>query len=703
MLKTFATGVLSPLFGITASAIDLTQLMIFSDAKGFSEIMPVKAAQIAKDLVGVPFFQKGVIQSILQEDELFIEAVNEGIMMDFLYTQGNMNTIKSMLKTGIETALEKTELGFGGYVKSKKALLKIAEATLILNKMAELAPRLTAYQRTRDFEYAKVDKMLKDGSISKEEAEQMKKNARVKAAAIARELMNFAEGGEVTKGFVDRYSTYFNPAMQGTVTAARQTKENPIRTTSRAAQTAAMFSGMVLGVGYMLVAMLKSDDDDKEINQIIKETRDNASNYVKEKYFLIPTGKKDEDGNYLSIRLKKHPQMVPFYELFEIGYDNHLNGGDATSLLNSENALRINHAFFDNALPLNISPVDKEGNFRGKTILSEPFQRNPLLGGGLELITGYDLYRNRMIEPQTFNSKNTDQAVKGLLNPYTEDFYKSFALEMQDKAGASLSPAEYKHFVERMITNPRNNFYVAAGYAMLNQVSDLDVNKKDKTFFDDTYSMISKKLIYASTSKKGISKTKGSKFMDRYKANNNKTYLIRESARKSVDEVVKEGGLMKIVKDEERKGMIKEGFDKLKKNLEVVAETYPEMNMDVDFTIKEYAEYFENRVVLEALPVDEINLRKYQEILSEPHGMNKSENQALLFAHEFTKDGVMVNPRSEEFFLILEELGKTAKNSNKKFKAAEFVLEYSMIYNEETGTISNSSEIDKAYKQYRLR
>jgi hypothetical protein len=46
---------------------------------------------------------------------------------------------------------------------------------------------------------------------------------------------------------------------------------------------------------------------------------------------------------------------------------------------------------------------------------------------------------------------------------------------------------------------------------------------------------------------------------------------------------------------------------------------------------------------------------------------------------------------------------KTAKNSNKKFKAAEFVLEYSMIYNEETGTISNSSEIDKAYKQYRLR
>jgi hypothetical protein len=707
ILKTFATGVLSPLFGITASAMDLTQLMIFSDAKGFSEIMPVKASQIAKDLVGVPFFQKGVITSILQEDELFVEAVNEGIMMDFLYTQGNMNVVKSMLKTGIETALEKTDLGFGGYVKSKKALLKLAEATLILNKMAELAPRLVAYQRTRDFEYAKIDKMVKEDALSKQEEDQMRKNARVKAAAIARELMNFAEGGEVTKGFVDRYSTYFNPAMQGTVTAARQVKENPIRTTSRAAQTAAMFSGMVLGLGVMLPAMLKDDDDDKEINEIIKETRDNASPYIKEKYFLIPTGKKDEDGNYTSIRLKKHPQMVPFYELFEIGYDNYLNGGDATAVVSKENVFRMLHAFFDNALPMNISVVDKEGNWRGESILAEPFQRNPMLGGGLELLTGYDIYRNKMIEPQTFNSKNADQAVKGLLNPYTEDFYKSFALEMQDATGASLSPAEYKHFVERMITNPRNNLYVAAGYALLNQASDLDVSKKDKSYFEDTYSMISRKLIYSSASKKGISKTKKSKFMDKYKSIDNKTYLIRESARKSAQEVTKEGGLMKIASDEERKGMLKEAFDKFKKNLEVVAETYPEMNMDSEVTANEYASYLLNKVVLEAVPADELNMRKYQEILSEPNGQYKYQKQALLFAHEFTKDGVMINPKSEDFILILDQMDKTAKNSNKKFRSGEFVLEYLVLYDEENRTITRDDQtrekLNQSMKQYRMK
>ena len=714
ILKTFATGVLSPLFGITASAIDLTQLMVFSDAKGFGfgpgkmksltgEMMLVKASQIAKDLVGVPFFQKGVIRSILQEDELFVEAVNEGIMMDFLYTQGNMNVVKSMLKTGIETALEKTELGFGGYVKSKKALLKLAEATLILNKMAELAPRLVAYQRTRDFEYAKIDKMVKEDALSKQEEDQMRKNARVKAAAIARELMNFAEGGEVTKGFVDRYSTYFNPAMQGTVTAARQTKENPIRTTSRAAQTAAMFSGMVLGLVVMLPAMLKDDDDDKEINEIIKETRDNASPYIKEKYFLIPTGKKDEDGNYTSIRLKKHPQMVPFYELFEIGYDNYLNGDDATAVVSKENALRILHVFFDNALPVNVFPVDKEGNWRGKTILAEPFQRNPMLGGGLELITGYDIYRNKMIEPQTFNNKNADQAVKGLLNPYTEDFYKSFALEMQDATGASLSPAEYKHFVERMITNPRNNLYVAAGYALLNQASDLDISKKDKSFFEDASSMVSKKLIYSSTSKKGISKTKDSEFIDDYRAIDNKTYLIRESARKIAQEVTKEGGLMKIASKEEKKKMLEEGFNKFEKTLKVVAETYPEMNMDPEVTANEYASYLANKIVLEAMPVDELNMRKYQEILSEPYGQYKYQKQALLFAHEFTKNGVMINPTSEDFILILDQMDKISKNSNKNFMANEFSIEYMYLYAQKTGTITTESELNKAMKKYRMK
>ena len=248
---------------------------------------------------------------------------------------------------------------------------------------------------------------------------------------------------------------------------------------------------------------------------------------------------------------------------------------------------------------------------------------------------------------------------------------------------------------------------MAAGYALLNQASDLDVSKKDKSYFEDTYSMISRKLIYSSDSKKGISKTKKSKFMDKYKSIDNKTYLIRESARKSAQEVTKEGGLMKIASDEERKGMLKEAFDKFKNNLEVVAETYPEMNMDPEVTANEYASYLLNKVVLEAVPADELNMRKYQEILSEPNGQYKYQKQALLFAHEFTKDGVMINPKSEDFILILDQMDKTAKNSNKKFRSGEFVLEYLVLYDEENGTITRDDQtrekLNQSMKQYRMK
>jgi hypothetical protein len=254
-----------------------------------------------------------------------------------------------------------------------------------------------------------------------------------------------------------------------------------------------------------------------------------------------------------------------------------------------------------------------------------------------------------------------------------------------------------------MIINPRNNLYVAAGYALLNQASDLDISKKDKSFFEDASSMVSKKLIYSSTSKKGISKTKDSEFIDDYRAIDNKTYLIRESARKIAQEVTKEGGLMKIASKEEKKKMLDEGFNKFEKALKVVAETYPEMNMDPEVTANEYASYLANKIVLEAMPVDELNMRKYQEILSEPYGQYKYQKQALLFAHEFTKNGVMINPTSEDFILILDQMDKTAKNSNKKFMANEFSIEYMYLYGQKTGTITTESQLNKAMKKYRMK
>ena len=699
VLKTFATGALSPLFGITASAIDLQQLMIFSDAKGFSEIMPLKAAQIAKDLVGVPFYQRGVIRSIISEDELFTEAVNEGIMMDFLYTQGGMADAAKLIRTGLESVIEKSDLGYAGYVRTRKALLKIAEATLILNKAAEIAPRLTAYQRTRDFEYAKIDKMVQQQGLSNEEEEKMRKNARIKAAAIARDLMNFSEGGESTKQ-LDKYSTYLNAAMQGTVTAAREYKKNPIRTTSRMAQSAAMFIGTVIGMGAFLVWSLKDDDDDKTVNEIIKETRDNASDYVKQKYFLIPTGIKDRDGNYTSIRLKKHPQLVPFYEMFEIGYDNFLAGDDAVSILSKENALRINHAFFDNALPMNISPIDKNGNIRSgwdapKTLA----QSNPIFGGGIEAITGYDLYRNRMIEPQTFNSAGTSDAVKGLWNPYTEDFYKSFALEMKDATGTSFSPAQYKHLVERMVTNPRNNLYVAVGYAALNQFNDLDITDKERSFSEDLYDMVSKKVIYSSSSRKGMDKGGVDEFQKELQALDDKEYLVKEAARMAIKDANEKGGFGKLVNETETRKYIVDVQDRFLANMEAVSKKYPDMKIDSNEALSDYIEFIHRNAVLFVNPVgDESSRYKYNDILSVKPGKNKYRKMALSMASAFrNEDIIKKDPLSPEVIDRMIDIVITAENSKKKV-GPEFVIEYIKLYNEKNNVNQRSGPVVDAVR-----
>lgn len=699
VLKTFATGALSPLFGITASAIDLQQLMIFSDAKGFSEIMPLKAAQIAKDLVGVPFYQRGVIRSIISEDELFTEAVNEGIMMDFLYTQGGMADAAKLIRTGLESAIEKSDLGYAGYVRTRKALLKIAEATLILNKAAEIAPRLTAYQRTRDFEYAKIDKMVQQQGLSNEEEEKMRKNARSKAAAIARDLMNFSEGGESTKN-LDKYSTYLNAAMQGTVTAAREYKKNPIRTTSRMAQSAAMFFGTVIGMAAFLVWSLKDDDDDKKVNEIIKETRDNASDYVKQKYFLIPTGIKDRDGNYTSIRLKKHPQLVPFYEMFEIGYDNFLAGDDAVSILSKENALRINHAFFDNALPMNISPIDKNGNIRSgwdapKTLA----QSNPIFGGGIEAITGYDLYRNRMIEPQTFNSAGTSDAVKGLWNPYTEDFYKSFALEMKDATGTSFSPAQYKHLVERMVTNPRNNLYVAVGYAALNQFNDLDITDKERSFSEDLYDMVSKKVIYSSSSRKGMDKGGVDEFQKELQALDDKEYLVKEAARMAIKDANEKGGFGKLVNETETRKYIVDVQDRFLANMEAVSKKYPDMKFDSNEALSDYIEFIKRNAVLFVNPVgDESSRYKYNDILSVKPGKNKYRKMALSMASAFrNEDIIKKDPLSPEVIDRMIDIVITAENSKKKV-GPEFVIEYIKLYNEKNNVNQRSGPVVDAVR-----
>ena len=63
----------------------------------------------------------------------------------------------------------------------------------------------------------------------------------------------------------------------------------------------------------------------------------------------------------------------------------------------------------------------------------------------------------------------------------------------------------------------------------------------------------------------------------------------------------------------------------------------------------------------------------------------------------------MINPISEDFILILDQMDKIAKNSNKKFMANEFSAEYMYLYGQKTGTITTESQLYEAMKKYRMK
>jgi hypothetical protein len=305
-----------------------------------------------------------------------------------------------------------------------------------------------------------------------------------------------------------------------------------------------------------------------------------------------------------------------------------------------------------------------------------------------------------MIEPQTFNSAGTSDAVKGLWNPYTEDFYKSFALEMKDATGTSFSPAQYKHLVERMVTNPRNNLYVAVGYAALNQFNDLDITDKERSFSEDLYDMVSKKVIYSSSSRKGMDKGGVDEFQKELQALDDKEYLIKEAARMAIKDANEKGGFGKLVNETETRKYIVDVQDRFLANMEAVSKKYPDMKFDSNEALSDYIEFIGRNAVLFVNPVgDESSRYKYNDILSVKPGKNKYRKMALSMASAFrNEDIIKKDPLSPEVIDRMIDIVITAENSKKKV-GPEFVIEYIKLYNEKNNVNQRSGPVVDAVRR----
>ena len=689
-LRTFATGTLAPLFGIGNAAVDAAQVLNFSLAEGYSEFMPAKTVQFLKDLGIVPGMpMETATKSVRTQDALFREAVMEGVMMDYLHTRGREGEpVITQMLDWMAGQVDDVAIVDPAFKGSRKALRKMFDASLYINKQSELAPRMAIYKRVRDHYYAEIKKQ----NLTSKDQEKARKDARQTAAMYARELMNFAEGGRLTKA-ANPFMAYLNARFLGFTTplyGALSSPKNFAKIFSRTLQFSSMSLGATVGLAYWLVSMFMDDEDEKEGKKpidIIRETREQASPYIRQKYYLIPMGLKDEEGNYKSIRIKKNPSLVPALEMGEMYIDNLLEGKsakDALPELNLQYAAKINHAVFDNFLPMNVSFWDEKGNTRGLEMASEILNGNPLMSGTVEMVTGYDLYRNRPIKKKYFNEMNISEAYLGYADDRVQPFYKSISMLMKKKGVMDVSPYNIQHFSQKMITTPENNPYVYTAYSMLNKASGTDAYEaKDKTFMENIMKGVSKKVIYSSRYRPGIENKNFSELNNELQNNLDKDYLIKQELNKVADKAAKEGGFGLLLSKEENVEKVLKAKDEFFSKLEGYG--FEVNDKDRDIYISELAE----KVINNYAGVEESNNRKLKDIIYLGVGERKDRNMALAFWMAYPQldydSKKPITKQSEEFLETISNLSETyaqVKGQKKPKLPDSFYLELISVYKE---------------------
>ena len=445
LLRTMATGA-NPAFVLGNLPNDIGFALTFEPA--YSSVLPVAMAQLSKDF-------KNAVVSIQKEDQTFRDFVEYGGMMDFLYTEGALDE-----KNTINTYIDKAIGLFTDEKLFKEKKEAIGNGLTYLNKMSEIGIRLGVYKRVFDQEMAKINSQTFKSEKEKQEAIE---DAKHHAVARARNLIDFSQGGTVVKE-LNKQLPYLNAAFQALYSASQLYYKNPVRSTLIMAQAAGAFTASTMLISYGLIALLKSDDEDEEeIGKIYYKTLDGISDHTKRKYFVIPTGVKNNKGNYEYFKIKKTQNLTPIFTLTE-HYVNNFIKEQLGLEKESEEKLKNNiyDAISDDIDPTGLfNPNLYTGGEWLKKLSSQLVNRNPGLSAWAVLTTGYDPYRNKFID------KFDDYPeLAGYDDPNVQDFYKDLSFIS--------SPARLKVATEKIITNPNTNPFVGTVYAFA------DVTTKDK-------------------------------------------------------------------------------------------------------------------------------------------------------------------------------------------------------------------------------
>ena len=364
VLKTFATGIN---WGFALANMPKDIMHTWFAARKFeggewkplySSTAPVYALQMGRDLAAVA-------HDAITRKGRYEDYINEGGGMEFLVHQGRL------LQRGrhIEKPLDKF-FDFAGW----------------LGETSEVMTRLAIRERA-----------LRQGK------------SKTEAAFIARDYMDFGQGGTVAKA-LDNGIPYLNASIQGTRGLLRAFKDNPVASTYKLAQFGAAVTGLYVAMQAM----------HPKSSAALKGNVDNENN------ICIPLGDsfgfEDEEGqiHYPYLKIPLDPGQKFFKVFFEASTDKWLG-----------NEVDVDHV---TKMLAELSPAG---------VSSLP----PTISGTLGYFSNKDFWLNEDIWRRTDKPLGWPQSKEEFIPGKTPQAFIDFG------AATGLSPERTKYLVEELTTN----------------------------------------------------------------------------------------------------------------------------------------------------------------------------------------------------------------------------------------------------------
>lgn len=518
LLKFFATGG-NVAFILSNAPIDLMNVALFTDVYNRTPLEKIKGVSLAK-VTGD--FIKNATRKMISDvrgkgkyKQLYEEFLKYGGGMDYLSQTGI-----TKINKGRETNYDRM-LGILSY----------------LGTTSEQAVRVSVFDKAKKDRIKEYKKKNGINPVGED-----LDNILFESAAQARETIDFAQGGKITKKF-DKGVPYLNALVQAVRRPIDYARQKPKAFMNSIAQVIGM-GAAVPALNYFLAGLMGDDEDPKEV---LKELRQNSSKYEKANYYqlLNPFDLRDKEGNLNYIRIRKLPTIslisTPAEEIAFSQYTG--EDVDTSTFMQSAKA----------TIPLTGGIVDLAGS-------------NPALSAFIAYYANYDLFRGKEIVRKQIN-KPMKAYAEGFEDDDVSILYKNFA-SLGASVGVDVSPKRMQAAIEKVITSPTTNPIIGLMYGggeALNQIkeggADIDfILKPLKGFYDGV-----SRRAYRQTNPNVKKYNDRDKVLDQIEKNNAESYLRDKRANKKFNELIKEKGVGNLPEKlpEDFKNYIKENYDKI--------------------------------------------------------------------------------------------------------------------------------------------